>query len=114
MTSLGQKLKDVRTENHLSMNDLINEFQRNYDLKVTKSMISRWEHDLASPSNSYLAAYAKYFNLDMNELLGIDSAKTEKYSSVLNRAQKELSPEDLKAVEALAEFYLDKKRRGDD
>ena len=88
MTSLGQKLKDVRTENHLSMNDLINEFQRNYDLKVTKSMISRWEHDLASPSNSYLAAYAKYFNLDMNELLGIDSAKTEKYSSVLNRAQK--------------------------
>lgn len=32
MTSLGQKLKDVRTENHLSMNDLINEFQKNYDL----------------------------------------------------------------------------------
>ncbi|MCI7432447.1 helix-turn-helix domain-containing protein [Megasphaera elsdenii] len=114
MTSLGEKLKEVRTEKHLSMNDLSNEFKKCYDLNVTKSMISRWEHDLAQPSNSFLAAYAKFFNLDMNSLLGIDNQNSGKtYSSILNRAQRELSPEELKAVESLASYFMDKNKRGE-
>lgn len=109
--SLGQKLKKVRSAKQLSMTDLISEFQRCFGLNVTRSMISRWEHDLTSPSNAYLAAYAKYFNLDMNELLGIDlPTHTARYSSILNRAQKELSAEDLKSVEDLAEYLLNKKK----
>lgn len=114
MTSLGEKLKEVRTEKHLSMNDLSNEFKKCYDLNVTKSMISRWEHDLAQPSNSFLAAYAKFFKLDMNSLLGIDNQNSGKtYSSILNRAQRELSPEELKAVESLASYFMDKNKRGE-
>lgn len=114
MMSLGKKLKAARTEKHLSMDELSAEFKRRYDLNVTKSMISRWEHDLAEPSNYFLAAYAKFFNLDMNVLLGLDKQNLGKtYSSVLNRAQKELSPEDLKAVEALAIYFMDKNKRGE-
>lgn len=113
--SLGEKLRRERTAKGLSMTDLIDEFQKRFDLKITRSMISRWEHDLASPSNSYLAAYARYFNLDMNELLGVDTQiPPERYSSILNRAQKELTPEALKSLEEMAEFLLDKKKRGDE
>jgi transcriptional regulator with XRE-family HTH domain len=34
-------------------------------------MISRWENNLSEPTNSYLSAYARFFNLDLNELLDI-------------------------------------------
>lgn len=39
--------------------------------KVSKGMISRWENGSAAPVNKYLSAYARFFNTDMNELLGL-------------------------------------------
>lgn len=61
---LGAKLKKARQERGLSMDALSQIFQKEYDLKVTKSMISRWENNLAQPTNKYVAAYAQYFNLN--------------------------------------------------
>lgn len=78
-------------------------------------MISRWEHDLAEPTNKFLAAYAKYFHLDMNQLLGIaDEQQNQKFSPILLRAQKDLSPEQLAVLEDLAKVLLDKSNRRKD
>lgn len=69
---LGKKLKKLRTDQGYSMEDMKNRLNKKYDLKISKSMISRWENGVSEPVNTYLAAYAKEFNLDLNELLGID------------------------------------------
>lgn len=68
---LGNKLKQVRIENDLSMDDLRNLLNKKYDLNISRSMISRWENSQAEPNNTFLSAYAKEFNLDLNELLDI-------------------------------------------
>lgn len=69
---LGNKLKTIRKENNLSMEELKNILNHKYDLNISKSMISRWENNKSEPFNTYLSAYAKEFNLDMNDLLNIE------------------------------------------
>lgn len=69
---LGDKLKKVRMDNKMSMEELKNLLNNKYDLNISKSMISRWENGKSEPINTYLSAYAKEFNLDMNNLLDID------------------------------------------
>ena len=69
---LGDKLKAIRTENNLSMEELKNNLNYKYDLNISKSMISRWENNKSEPLNTYLSAYAREFNLDMNDLLDIE------------------------------------------
>lgn len=70
--SLGGMLKEARVSHDLSMEQLAKTLNDRFDLKVTKSMISRWENDLSQPTNTFLASYAKLFNLDMNVLLGLE------------------------------------------
>lgn len=69
--TLGERLKKYRLDKDLSMDNLISEFSKLYGLRPTKSMISRWENNLSEPTNSYLSAYARFFNLDLNKLLDI-------------------------------------------
>ena len=70
--NLGNKLKSIRHQNGMSMEELRNLLNRKYDLNISRSMISRWENGKSEPLNTYLSAYAKEFNIDMNYLLGID------------------------------------------
>ena len=74
---LGSKLKKARVDKDLSMDALSRIFQNEYGLNVTKSMISRWENGLAEPTNKYVSAYAKYFGLDMNDLLDIPASRVK-------------------------------------
>lgn len=64
-------LKQLRLEKDLSMDELCEKLNKTYNLKITKSMISRWENGQASPNNSYLSAYARFFNIDLNYLVGL-------------------------------------------
>lgn len=68
-------LKELRREKKLSMDELSEKLNKMYNLKITKSMISRWEGGLASPNNTYLSAYAKFFNIDLNYLVGLTDIK---------------------------------------
>lgn len=65
------KIKKLRIDNNLSMEELCEKLNTLYSLKITKSMVSRWESGQTSPNNIYLAAYAKYFNMDLNYLAGL-------------------------------------------
>lgn len=132
---LGAKLKKARQERGLSMDALSQIFQKEYDLKVTKSMISRWENNLAQPTNKYVAAYAQYFNLDLNNLIGVkarnrlahgtgewyadpevaqyaEELRTNPNMRILFSAAKNISKEDMeKAVEFIT--FLKSKEQSD-
>lgn len=69
--NLGDKLKKIRIDKGYSMEDMKNILNSKYNLQISKSMISRWENGVSEPINKYLSVYAKEFNLDMNDLLGI-------------------------------------------
>ena len=71
---IGKRLKELRkplNNTGISMDELCNIFKEKYNLNVNKSMISRWENGTAIPDNKHIVAYAKYFDIDMNYLIGM-------------------------------------------
>lgn len=73
MKSTGEILKELRGE--LSMEQLAEILNKNYSLSINKGMISRWENNKTSPDNIYLTAYAKYFDIDLNYIVGLTKVK---------------------------------------
>lgn len=67
----GDKLKQLRIGKQLSMDALTDKLNSKFGLNITKSMMSRWENNLSEPSSKFVAAYAKYFNVDLNYLVGL-------------------------------------------
>lgn len=70
-------LLEIRESNELTLSGLAELLNKNYNLKITKSMISRWENDKAVPNLIFIQAYAKEFNIDLNYLLGLSNKKSE-------------------------------------
>ena len=54
---------------------LIHKLNTLYDLTMTKGMMSRWENNLSEPSNRFLSAYARFFDIDLNYLVGLTDVK---------------------------------------
>nr|DAT60629.1 MAG TPA: helix-turn-helix domain protein [Caudoviricetes sp.] len=76
----GNRLKELRKplnypEKHFSMDELCEKFSKKYGLRVNKSMMSRWENGTAVPDNKHIVAYADYFDVDMNYLIGLTNVK---------------------------------------
>ena len=79
--AVAARLKELRVSRGMTLEELANELspyvpesQKDGKVskgKVSKGMISRWENGSAAPVNKYLSAYARCFNIDMNELLGL-------------------------------------------
>lgn len=68
---LQDKLKKIRLDHHLTMDELAARFKERFGLNLSKSMISKWENGKAEPTNVYLSAYAKYFNVSLDYLIGL-------------------------------------------
>ncbi len=82
-----------------------------------KSMVSRWETGIAVPDNKHVVAYAQYFDIDMNYLMGLtnvkrklsnitysnDSEKDEEISEIVHYV-KSLNKSKLKQIKEL--IYL--------
>lgn len=76
---LGDKLKQVRLDNKLTIDEVVEKLNR-YDINVNKGTISRWERNIQEPKNTFVSAYAKAFNLDLNDLYDIETSQST-YSS---------------------------------
>ncbi len=71
--TLGEKLRAARKGAGLTIEELTTAFNDRFDLRANKGMVSKWENNLVEPSSPYLAAYAKLFRLDLNDLLNLPS-----------------------------------------
>lgn len=71
--NLGEKLKEIRKDNHLTQDELSMLFTKKFNANINKGMISKWENGVVEPTNSYLALYAKAFSINMNYLIGISN-----------------------------------------
>ena len=112
----GDKLKDLRIKSNLSMDSLIEKLNKKYDLNITKSMMSRWENNLSEPSNKFVAAYAKFFNIDLNYLVGLTDIKSPLYSENTNTYKSErdlmiekyqLNPEELAEYDRIMKLSIE-------
>lgn len=110
----GERLKDLRTSKDFTMDKLAEELNNKYGLKITKSMMSRWESGKAEPTNVFATAYAKYFNVKLDYILGLIDEKEPLNSNLessrfrwVARNAKKMTEEELVRLQKLMELTFD-------
>lgn len=74
--SFGERIKALRTERGLSIDLLVWDMNKKYDLNISKGTISRWENNITEPSLNLARAYADYFNVSLDYLIGLTDDRT--------------------------------------
>ena len=77
MVNIGEKLKILRAERDLTLDMLVADLNHHYpDLKIHKSMLSRWERGENDPSLEYAKVISMYFNVSLDWLIGLTDVRT--------------------------------------
>lgn len=66
MSTFSIRLKELRTENNMSMKQLA------HLINTTDAAISNWENGVNEPKLTYIVSLAKVFNVTTDYLLGIE------------------------------------------
>lgn len=75
MKEFAERLKQLRLEKELSLDMVVYDLDKKYEVELTKSHLSRWENDKNDPSIRYAAALAKYYGVSLDYLLGLTDTK---------------------------------------
>lgn len=77
MVNIGLRLKQLRTERELTIDNLVADMNQRYpDLNINKSMISRWENGVNDPSLDYAKHISMYFDVSLDYLIGLTDSRT--------------------------------------
>ena len=77
MVNIGLKLKTLRAERDLTLDMLVADMKHLYpDIRIDKSMVSRWESGQNDPSLENAKYLSMYFNVSLDYLLGLTDTRT--------------------------------------
>ncbi len=107
---LGNNIKYLREKNNLSQKELAN------ILNIANSTLSQYESGDRVPSDDIKIKIADYFNVSLDYLLGrtsnphktltpIEEEFEDPKIKILARSAKSLTPDQLKAVQAIIDSY---------
>ncbi|MCQ5364761.1 helix-turn-helix domain-containing protein [Anoxybacillus salavatliensis] len=71
--SFGKKLKWLRTSKKLTQEGLARALNLRYGTNFNKGMISKWENDKEEPRMDSIRYIADFFNISLDEILGLKS-----------------------------------------
>ncbi len=86
---LGEKIRDLRKQNKMTQQDLSNELNNRFGLKVDRVMISKWETGFQTPVVYTISCLAKIFGVSM-DYLNSSNSPIPKHSFDLSEHESEL------------------------
>ncbi|MFC3883788.1 helix-turn-helix domain-containing protein [Bacillus songklensis] len=101
MYSFGSILKNLRTSKKLSIDQLVKQINEKYNMKISKSMISRYENDEAEPKMNMVRIFADFFDASPEYIMGLEESDKKSVSK------------NSKAIETIA-AHLDEKNITDE
>ena len=69
--NFGNKVRDLRQEKGFSIREFVEDINKKFNVKISKSMVCRWETNLNLPDVDNLILLAKYYNVDIYYLCGL-------------------------------------------
>jgi transcriptional regulator with XRE-family HTH domain len=107
MRTTGNILKELRLNKKITLEQLAAEMNKKFDVKLTGSMICKWETDKAVPVYTHLKHLALYYNVSTDYLLDFNQEK-EELSCDLEANNKNLAiPRKLYTLEKVVKFLND-------
>lgn len=94
MSVLSERIKELRNERELTMDMLIEDVKLHYgNIKMDKSMLSRWERGENEPSLENAKYLSMYFNVSLDYLIGLTDTRTPSrllaYAKKINNIKEE-------------------------
>lgn len=119
MYSFGQILKGLRTERKLSLDQLTKLLNEKYETKISKSMISRYENNLAEPKMEIVRIFADFFEASPDYIMGINSDVNNKAQTIdvkietiaAHHDNEDWTKEELEEIERFKEFVRAKRNK---
>lgn len=102
MATFSDKIKQLRSDKNMSLEQLAVEFSRRYNSKISKSSISRWENNLAKPDIDDANIYADYFSVSLDWLM--DRQPSEKVETIAAHMDEDLSEEEIEEIQKYIQF----------
>lgn len=81
---ISEKLKMIRIEHGLTLEEMGNKLGSVSETGISKSMVFNWEKGTHEPSLSNIILYSKAFNIDMNYLAGLTDVYSEREEKSFN------------------------------
>ena len=69
--NFGNKVRDLRQGKGFSIREFVEDINKKFNVKISKSMVCRWETNLNLPDVDNLILLAKYYNVDIYYLCGL-------------------------------------------
>lgn len=79
MSVFGNRLKTLRKSRNLSQEEFAAEFNKKFNLKIDRTMISKWETGFQTPVMNTVAMLAKFFNVSIDYLNGDEESENINY-----------------------------------
>ena len=105
MTNFSDNLSKLRKSRNLSLKELSDRLNANYEVKFSKASIDRWEKGITSPSMDHASALAHYFNVSLDELSGLEEMKKSHPQTMAAHLEGELKQEDIDYIMSLADRF---------
>lgn len=91
MDEFSKRLKELRLERDLSMDMLVTDLKGQFpDIRIEKSMLSRWESGTNSPTWENVKYLSQYFNVSLDYLAGLTDIRTPSRLLAYNSKIKQL------------------------
>lgn len=81
MNITGSILKELRIKKNITLEQLATEINEQFNINLTRSMLSKWETGKAAPVYDHLKRLASYYGVTTDFLLGFDQ---DHYSADVN------------------------------
>lgn len=72
MKKIGDILKELRKSKGKTQEEIANEMNSLFDIKINKGMISKWESNKSEPIFKYVKLFSSYYNVSVDFLLGLN------------------------------------------
>ena len=108
MATFSEKIKSLRQDKKMSLEQLANEFATRYDSKISKSSISRWENGQATPDIDDASIYADYFNVSLDWLMDIQSSNN--VETIAAHIDDDLTEDEMEDIKRYIEFIKSQRK----
>ena len=89
LENLGKRLKELRNSRSLTLDMVVYDCERQYNVEFSKGNLSRWENGINYPSLYYAAYLAKYYGVSVDYLIGNTDTKVPVDLLVRNKEKKD-------------------------
>ncbi|MEG1433868.1 helix-turn-helix domain-containing protein [Eubacterium sp.] len=89
MSTFGTRLKGLRKEKNLTQEAMANQINEQFDAKINKGMLSKWENGKEEASMANMRVLSQYFNTSLDYLLGIEQSETQDWTATPELTEKD-------------------------